>query len=626
MDSSVLRFEDVSFMVGKGEKERAILEDVSGKVKYGHVLAIMGPSGAGKTTLISALTLDAHYGKPLGSVTLNGVPLTDKIFKSHCYVVKQHDQHWPYLTTRETLTYSAELYNVVERSHVEETVNQMIAKMGLDSCADTRAGSLSGGQKRRLSLAIALLKNPTLLFLDEPTSGLDAAAASNIMQEIARVARDERVIIVCTIHQPSTKVYNGFDQLMILSKGREAFTGNVEEAGPYFASIGYPIPEATNPAEHFLDLVNSDFSSHEEVERILQSWEQQKAGNPDNSIRSVGSTKDEDDDSDVTHGVDQTSTRGFGQLSREMGIMLRRHAVLVMRDPILYLGRGLFFLFVNLIFSFVYWNGRDYTQDQTTNKMWIAIWFIGVPTQMGVVAVYSLNTEMKSILRETKNGMVTALSYIMAKTFLVIPIIVMFAILAMGIPAFVVQDVPIETFGTVILLWSVLVYYFECAAEFFAVAISDPIIGMLNFMQIWFASFLFAGFLIPLKDMYWPFEAFYYFMPYAYFVRSYMYTTFTNSDFEPCLDGASSAAAVCVPSEDGGDVLEALGRIFPVVENDDQVWQDIGIMLALAMFWKILSVCAILLNTRKVANFSSHSSSGRRSKLSKEIKEVEVAV
>ena len=88
----------------------------------------------------------------------------------------------------------------------------------------------------------------------------------------------------------------------------------------------------------------------------------------------------------------------------------------------------------------------------------------------------TVNAEMKSILRETKNGMVSAMSYILAKTFLVIPIILLFAICAMGLPAFVVQDIPGETFGTVIVLWSVLVYYFECAAEFFAVAIEDPII------------------------------------------------------------------------------------------------------------------------------------------------------
>ena len=85
--------------------------------------------------------------------------------------------------------------------------------------------------------------------IDEPTSGLDAAAAENIMKEIVRVAKDERLIICCSIHQPSTKVFKGFDQLMILSRGREAFTGDLNEAPKYFESIGCPVPDQMNPAE-----------------------------------------------------------------------------------------------------------------------------------------------------------------------------------------------------------------------------------------------------------------------------------------------------------------------------------------------------------------------------------------
>jgi ABC-type multidrug transport system ATPase subunit len=194
------------------------------------------------------LTLDAFYGKPKGSVKLNGVPMTDKIFKQHCYVVVQHDKHWPYLTCRETLRYAAELYDVVDKQDLAAIVDEIVHKMGLDTCKDTRNARLSGGQMRRLSIGIALLKQPTLLFLDEPTSGLDSAAAENIMQEITRVAKEERLIILCTIHQPSTKVYNGFDEVMIMSKGRQAFTGDVKDATPYFDSIGYPLPALTNPA------------------------------------------------------------------------------------------------------------------------------------------------------------------------------------------------------------------------------------------------------------------------------------------------------------------------------------------------------------------------------------------
>lgn len=117
--------------------------------------------------MISSLTMDALYGYATGSVTLNGTPLSDEIFKQHCYVVKQHDKHWPYLTCRETLSYAAELYDVVDKADLDALVDEIIRKMGMESCADTRNSALSGGQRRRLSIGVALLKQPTLLFLGE---------------------------------------------------------------------------------------------------------------------------------------------------------------------------------------------------------------------------------------------------------------------------------------------------------------------------------------------------------------------------------------------------------------------------------------------------------------------------
>jgi ABC-type multidrug transport system ATPase subunit len=274
------------------------------------------------------LTQDAFYGRAFGTVSLNGIPMTERLFKRYCYVVKQQDTSWPYLTARETVTYAAELYDITENKEATELlVNDLIRKTGLMSCADTKVARLSGGQQRRLSLAVGLIKQPAVLFLDEPTSGLDAASASHIMREIKRVAEEEHIIVICTIHQPSTKVYNGFDQVMLLSKGREAFVGNANAASAYFDSIGHTLPPATNPAEHLLDVVNADFSSSEEVDKMLD--------------------------------------------------MLRRYATLVMRDPILYAGRLVGFLIVNCFFGVVYIAARDYTQDQAGSKLWVSVWFIG---------------------------------------------------------------------------------------------------------------------------------------------------------------------------------------------------------------------------------------------------------
>eukprot|EP00527_Entomoneis_sp_CCMP2396_P007145 CAMPEP_0198142730 /NCGR_PEP_ID=MMETSP1443-20131203/5442_1 /TAXON_ID=186043 /ORGANISM="Entomoneis sp., Strain CCMP2396" /LENGTH=649 /DNA_ID=CAMNT_0043805811 /DNA_START=139 /DNA_END=2088 /DNA_ORIENTATION=+ len=597
MESSVLKFKDCNFIVGGKDNKKNILTDVNGVVKFGRVLAIMGPSGAGKTTLISALTLDAHYGVATGSVKLNGIPLTQDIFREHCYVVKQHDKHWPYLTCRETLIYATQLYAVVAKNAETALVDEVIAKMGLLSCADTTNARLSGGQRRRLSIGVALVKQPRVLFLDEPTSGLDAASSQQIMQEIVRVAKEERLVTICTIHQPSTKVYESFDQVMIMSRGRTAFVGEVGEAVSYFEGIGYPMPDDTNPAEFFLDLVNSDFSDEAEVTKILDSWEEKVSGAT--SSHHVAN----DEDKEGTVNLDKKP------ILPEIMILFSRHFKLIRRDPILYIGRAIMFLVSCLIFSLVYLSARDDNQDQVINKFWIIIWVIAVPSQLGVVAVYTLNDEFKSLLRETKNGMLSGVSYVIAKSILVTPIMYIFSLFSLGIPFFAVIGASGASFVGCTLIYAACLFCFESVAECLSVWFEDPILGMLMYMNFWFGSFLFGGFLIPQDDMYYPFEIFYYVMPFSYYARSFAYNYFKHINFEACDPDITTTNAVCVDSDQadgttsGIAVLVAFAKVFPLLSSTDETAKDIGITIAVGMFFKLCYIMGILIKTSQASKF-----------------------
>lgn len=173
---STLRF-DVSFcVVDQKKNKKMILDAVHGVSKTGETLAILGPSGAGKTTLLKVLTLDAFGGQATGTVMLNGENISSEAFKKRCTLVAQEDFHWAFLTCRESLEYAAALTMAAPDEERSKQVDRMMKKMGLEICADTRVGNafiqgLSGGQKRRLSIGIALLKKPEVLYLDEPTSG-----------------------------------------------------------------------------------------------------------------------------------------------------------------------------------------------------------------------------------------------------------------------------------------------------------------------------------------------------------------------------------------------------------------------------------------------------------------------
>lgn len=606
-----LNFKNISFVTGgkkgrRGKQEKTIVQDVGASIQNGHVLALMGPSGAGKTTVINVLSQNAFYGQAYGSVTLNSVPMNDRIFKRYCYLVKQQDMNWHYLTARESLTFAAQLYHKVvvttnkqddndeedeeQQDVIRLLVEDVLRKMGLESCADTRCSRLSGGQQRRLSLAMALLKKPAVLFLDEPTSGLDAASATAIMHEITRVAKQERLVILCTIHQPSSKVYNDFDQVMLLSKGRVAYVGGAAAASEYFDSIGYALPPHTNPAEHFLDIVNADFSSNNEVDSILDKW----------SLR----IQNEEDGSSHMRSVDHLSLVLDDTLQHsvrhEIKVMLRRHVLLMRRDPVMYTGRVILFLIVNCVFGVVYIAARNYTQDQALNKLWVSGWYIGVPANMAVVAVYKLNLELKSIFVENKNGMSSAISYIIAKTILVLPILFLFSIAALGVPGYVIQNFPPSTFGKMILLFSALIAMWESSGEAFAALFDEAVLGMLVHTTLWFAALLFSGYLVPLSDMFWPLKAFYYVLPYNYYIRSAMYLIFTESAWEPCTDPTTNA--VCVNSTRGIDVLASFERVIPLVSVKDTYWGDLFLLFILGVFWKVIAVVAIIVKSRRVSS------------------------
>ena len=178
---SLFEFRGISYCVNGKDGEKQIIKNVSGFVKNQEVLAILGPSGAGKTSLLNVLTLNALNGKSSGLCSLNGELMSNKVLKKYCCIVPQVDPHTAFFTCRETLRYAANFY-IDDVPKIKDTaVDELLNKLGLEVCADARVGNvflpgLSGGQKKRLSIGLALLKKPKVIILDEPTSGLDAAA------------------------------------------------------------------------------------------------------------------------------------------------------------------------------------------------------------------------------------------------------------------------------------------------------------------------------------------------------------------------------------------------------------------------------------------------------------------
>lgn len=193
------------------------------------------------------------------------------VFFLQAYVT-QDDVLMATLTVWEAVFYSAQLQlpNSMPMREKRERAENTISDMGLQGSLNTqiggwRARGLSGGEKRRVSIAIEILTRPRLLFLDEPTSGLDSAAAFHVVNRLRRLAIDGRTVIA-SIHQPSSDVFELFNTLYLLSNGKTVYFGAVSEAREFFSANGFPCPQLRNPSDHYLRTINKDFERSQDIE------------------------------------------------------------------------------------------------------------------------------------------------------------------------------------------------------------------------------------------------------------------------------------------------------------------------------------------------------------------------
>jgi ABC-type multidrug transport system ATPase subunit len=285
-----LRFESIEYSVAvRGGKRKQVLDNLSGTVSSGSFLAIMGPSGSGKTSLLNVLAgrVIASKGAELqGGVFVDGVSRSNAVqrasFLRRAAYVQQDDNMMAFETVEETLTFAAMLTlpQTVTKAKKLERVQTLINQLGLRKSANTIIGmsngpvrGVSGGERKRVSIAVELLSDPDCLFCDEPTSGLDSFQALNVIQALKALVTSGRVVI-CSIHQPRSSIYNEFDKLCLLSEGRMVYYGQSGAAAvDYFRCAGFSCPSHFNPADYFMDTCSLDTRSEEQESASKQRLE-----------------------------------------------------------------------------------------------------------------------------------------------------------------------------------------------------------------------------------------------------------------------------------------------------------------------------------------------------------------
>ncbi|XP_078443115.1 ABC transporter G family member 36-like isoform X2 [Wolffia australiana] len=442
-----MEFEDVRYSVdmpvemkaqGVQDDRLELLKGVSGSFRPGVLTALMGVSGAGKTTLMDVLSGRKTGGYIEGRITISGYPKNQETFARISGYCEQNDIHSPNVTVYESLIYSAWLrlpseVDVETRKLFCEEIMELVELTQLRGALVGLPGvnGLSTEQRKRLTIAVELVANPSIIFMDEPTSGLDARAAAIVMRTVRNTVDTGRTV-VCTIHQPSIDIFEAFDELFLMKRGgEEIYVGPLGrhscELIKYFEGIpGVPkIRDGYNPATWMLEVtaVSQEEAlgvSFAELYKNSELCEQNKSLIKELSFPAPGS-------SDL-HFPTQYSRSFFTQC---MACLWKQH-LSYWRNPSYTSMRFLFTIIVALLFGSIFWDlgsrrGKKQDLFNAMGSMYCAVLFIGVQNAQTVQPVVAV--ERTVFYRERAAGMYSAFPYAFGQVVIELPYILIQAML-----------------------------------------------------------------------------------------------------------------------------------------------------------------------------------------------------
>lgn len=256
-----LSFSDLFYKIpceflAKSLSSKVILKGISGDFRTRQLSAVLGPTGCGKSSLLDALS-GYNQKNVTGTIRINGSAVsTNDIRRISSYIMQDYTMH-NFLTVHETLVFAAtiKIKNVLRSL---EKVELLMESFGMTDWKETIVKHLSHGQQKRLSIAIELVDDPSILFLDEPTSGLDFSSATQCIKLLKQLAQQGKTII-CSIHAPSAFMLNLFDNVYALADGCCVYQGSTTNLIPFLQALNLICPQTSNPSDFLLEIATNDY-------------------------------------------------------------------------------------------------------------------------------------------------------------------------------------------------------------------------------------------------------------------------------------------------------------------------------------------------------------------------------
>jgi len=454
-----------------------------------------------------------------GEILVNGKART-KEFTYQASYVAQENMFLEIFSVRESLEFAANLTmpSSSTKREKEAKIDEVVKIMGLQSCENTMVGGgfyrgLSGGQMKRLGIAVTLLSGASILFLDEPTSKLDSAAAYNVVKTVQQLA-DQGKTIIYSIHQPSSEIYSMFNTLLILSQGRTVYYGAASDSVPYFSALGHDCPNFSNPADYFISLVNGDFKGNSDVSEFICGYdesEQKKA------IEEIVTKEKEEAQPPESLGDNRA---GF---PTQLFWLLKRNAKNTALNPRVFRVRLGMYMGFSLLVSYLFSNDGRRAKDDTqiVSLFFMLLFFFGLQT-MAALPFFLLLRPV--FVRERSNGMYGVLPFHLANFIGTLPILLVCSSVATAI----IWNI-IGLYSHYFWFWLTtlcLLLVSESVMHVISALTSQFVIAVTFASAFILLNMLTAGYIVPFDDMMILFQVGYYSNYFSYVFKNFLFSEF----------------------------------------------------------------------------------------------------
>lgn len=492
-----IEFQDLSFRVSvkaskkQPEHKKSILHSSSGIIRGGRLTAIMGPSGAGKvylliqktiltskTTLLNMIAELAKKGSNgkdnvcvkgdiSGKVSLLSINY-DGISKDIGYV-EQDDVILSTMTVREATIMAAWLRlpsDTFSDTQKKQRADDVLATLGLDHVADNRIGDplkkgISGGERKRCSIGMALTTDPDVLLLDEPTSGLDSLTAFSVVKVLRSLVHGQSKTVVATVHQPNSDIFQLFDDVIFLHHGHIVYHGPVASVIEYFKSIGFECPPYSNPADYLFMTVLNDKLQASSNEAAVETEDAEK-GLLIQSIDESGSLYAEQlsqmwlsKRQNFSQSTQSSKSSTFVEVSTappapfftQFWFLFNRAFWNVLRNPMLFQVKFSQSVFVGLLLGLIYMNVDDRGFEQIQDRGGVLFFLALNCLMMHAFGILTVFAEEKIVFcREYRNGYYTLPAYFLSKTLVELPFQLVFPFIQATISFFLIFTADAQKF------------------------------------------------------------------------------------------------------------------------------------------------------------------------------------